>query len=173
MTQVVRFWANIRRLGSSESRIEKIPVGFFIFGLHKQVRSFFRSKGTNLKLKIEPHRKQPQRHQRRSTSKMYVQSFVFAVRIEWRLLESRPSVVSSIRKTDQSHRRISYTADVFHFRKIITSSPDARSSFTSKWEIPTRFKVTTLRSRYKIWWSAGYHFLLKNASSCFGEHYWR
>ena len=48
--------------------------------------------------------------QRRSTSTMYVQSFVFAGRVEGRLLESRPSVVSSVRNTDQSHRSISYVS---------------------------------------------------------------
>ena len=61
MTQVVGFWAKIRRLGSSDSQIEKIPVGFCIFGLHKQGHSFLRSRNTNLKLEIEPHRKQPKR----------------------------------------------------------------------------------------------------------------
>ena len=60
MTQVVGFWAKIRRLGSSDSQIEKITVGFCIFRLHKQGHSFLRSKNTNLKLEIEPHREQPQ-----------------------------------------------------------------------------------------------------------------
>ena len=59
MTQVVRFWAKIRRLGSSDSQIEEFMVGFCIFGLHKQGLSFSRSKSTNQKLEIEPHRKQP------------------------------------------------------------------------------------------------------------------
>ena len=33
--------------------------GFCVFGLHEQGRSFLRSKNPNLKLEIEPHRKQP------------------------------------------------------------------------------------------------------------------
>ena len=43
-------------------------------------------------------------------------------------------------------------ADVFHFEKIIISSPDAKSLFTinSEWEIRARFKDTILRSRYMI-----------------------
>ena len=59
MTQVVGFWAKIRRLGSSDSQIEKFPVRFCIIGLHRTVLSFLRSKNTNLKLEIEPHRKRP------------------------------------------------------------------------------------------------------------------
>ena len=60
MTQVVGFLPKIRRLGSSDSQIEIVPVGFCIFGLHKQGHSFLRSKNINLKLEIEPHRKQPE-----------------------------------------------------------------------------------------------------------------
>ena len=59
MILVVGFWPKIRRLGSSDSQIEKNPVGFFMFGLHKQGHSFLRSKHTNLKVEIERHRKQP------------------------------------------------------------------------------------------------------------------
>ena len=59
MTEIVEFWAKIRRLGSSDSQIEKFPVGFCIFGLHKQDHSFSRLKNRNLKLELEPHRKQP------------------------------------------------------------------------------------------------------------------
>ena len=98
---------------------------------------------------------------------------VFAGRIEWRLLASRPGAVSSKRKTDQSHRRMPYTADVFHFEKIFISSPDARSLLNSKWEIRARFKDTIPRARYKMWCSAGYYSLWKDTPSCFGEHYWR
>ena len=60
MTQVAGFWPKIRRLGSLDSQIETFPVGFTIFGLHKQGHSFLRSKSTTLKLEIEPHRKQPE-----------------------------------------------------------------------------------------------------------------
>ena len=63
MTQVVGFWARIRRLGLWDSQIEKNPVGFCIFGLHYyRGHSFLRSKNANLKLEIEPHRKQPERY---------------------------------------------------------------------------------------------------------------
>ena len=59
MTQVVGFWRQNPMTGSSDSQIEQIPVGFCIFGLHKLGHSYLRSKNTNLKLEIEPHRKQP------------------------------------------------------------------------------------------------------------------
>ena len=62
MTQVVGFWAKVRQLGSSDSQIGFCSVGLGIFGLHEQGHSFLSLKNTNLKLKIEPHRKRPERH---------------------------------------------------------------------------------------------------------------
>ena len=77
MTLVVEFWAKIRRLASSDSQIEKYPVGFFILGLHKQEHSFFRSKNTNLRLEIEPHRKQLDSRQKKTRFTTKVSRIVF------------------------------------------------------------------------------------------------
>ena len=54
MAQIVRFLAeNPTTWATSDSRVEKNPVKFCIFGLHEQILSFLRSTHTNLKLEIE------------------------------------------------------------------------------------------------------------------------
>ena len=69
MTHVVGFWAKIRRnptswvIGfSNQKNSGQILHIYLIFRLHKQGHSFLRSKNINLKLEIEPPRKQPSQY---------------------------------------------------------------------------------------------------------------